>query len=128
MFGDLELEANNVIQTTSSIVASFTEYPKPGSPTLQIYLKDGTSFRKAKVTASALAIPLSATLVSPVTTGFEGKAWIQLTGNGLVELAQDESLNILICGAFKCQPDLYNSNDKTVECVLPSIPNVYSAS
>jgi len=34
-----------------------------------------------------VAIPLAATLVSPVTTGFEGKARIQLIGNGLVELA-----------------------------------------
>jgi len=32
--GDLELEANNIIQSTSSIVASFNEYPKPGSPPL----------------------------------------------------------------------------------------------
>jgi len=102
--GDLVL--NDDLESPTSVLASFEKYPKPGTPSLEVQFKDGTSYRIAKITASAVIIPLTATISSSVTTGFEGQSVLTLQGNGIRELALDDKLSILICGAFKCNPDL----------------------
>lgn len=94
------------LSSTSSISVTFDEYPKPGSPLLEVQFKDDTSYRIGKVTSAAVAIPLAATIASSVTTSFEGRSKLRLIGNGIRELAEDGKLGILICSAFKCEPDL----------------------
>lgn len=59
------------ITSTSSISITFDEFPKPGTPTLEVQFKDGESIRIGKVTAAAVSIPLAAT-TSSVSTSFEG--------------------------------------------------------
>jgi len=85
-----DLEKTGTLSSTSSISITFDEYPKPGTPPLEVQFKDDQSFRIGKVISAAVAIPLAATISSSITTGFEGKAKLRLVGNGIRELAGDE--------------------------------------
>ena len=65
--GDLEKETT---YSQSSMTITFDEYPKPGSPILEVQFKDSTNYLIGKTTTSTIVIPLAVTLSSPVSTGF----------------------------------------------------------
>lgn len=65
--GDLEKVAT---YSQSSMTVTFDEYPKPGSPVLEVQFKSSSNYLIGKTTTSTIAIPLALTLSSGVSTGF----------------------------------------------------------